>query len=111
MSPFSLRLRLTHKIAAIGGVGILGLMLAGGIYLAGSSSQERIATSEREAQALSGTTGKLSVALLESRRAEKDFLLRNDMKYAERHRELAKEISAQVDKARQQLVASGQTDF
>ena len=67
--------------------------------------------SEREAQALSGTTAKLAVALLESRRAEKDFLLRNDMKYAERHGALAKEISAQIDKARQQLQTSGQADL
>src|SRR5215471_11407184 len=111
MPHVSLRLRLTHKIAAIGVVGICGLMLVGGIYLAGSSSQERFAMSEREAQALSGTTGKLSVGLLESRRAEKDFLLRNDMKYAERHRDLAKEISTQIDKGRQQLQASGQTDL
>jgi len=111
MSYFSLRLRLTHKIVAIGAVGILGLMLVGGIYLAGSSSQERFAMSEREAQALSGTTAKLAVALLESRRAEKDFLLRNDMKYAERHGALAKEISAQIDKARQQLQTSGQADL
>jgi methyl-accepting chemotaxis protein len=111
MSHFSLRLRLTHKIAAIGAVGIFGLMLVGGIYLAGSSSQERFAMSEREAQAMSGATGKLSVALLESRRAEKDFLLRNDIKYAERHRELANDISAQTDKARQQLVASGNADL
>src|SRR5215470_10675393 len=111
MPHVSLRLRLTHKIVAIGAVGILGLMLVGGIYLAGSSSQERFAMSEREAQALSGTTAKLAVALLESRRAEKDFLLRNDMKYAERHGALAKEISAQIDKARQQLQTSGQADL
>jgi methyl-accepting chemotaxis protein len=111
MTRFGLRLRLTHKIAAIGATGILGLVLVGGIYLAGSRSQEQFAGIERNAQAMSAATGKLANALLESRRAEKDFLLRSEMKYADRQRELATSISAQIDATRQQLRASGQLEL
>src|SRR5262245_22497722 len=111
MTRFALRLRLTHKIAAIGATGILGLMLVGGIYLAGSRSQEQFAGIERNAQAMSAATGKLANALLESRRAEKDFLLRSEMKYADRHRELATSISAQIDATRRHLRASGQLEL
>jgi len=36
-----LNIRLTHKISAIGAIGVVGLVLVEGIYLVGASSQEQ----------------------------------------------------------------------
>ena len=103
-------LRLTHKIAAIGLAGILGAALLGAIYLIGSSSQESFTTGARDAQAIYARASKLSTLLLESRRAEKDFLLTNDMQHANRQRELAKTIESEIEILRKQAAASGKID-
>jgi methyl-accepting chemotaxis protein len=104
-----LRLRITHKIAAIGAIGVGGLALVGGIYLFGNSAQSVYRQSAAEARALAGLTHKLSVRLLDSRRAEKDFLLRSNESYARRHTALAGAITADLDALRRQ--ASGRTDL
>src|SRR5882762_7692694 len=90
LMPFAIRVRITHKIAAIGAIGFGGLALVGAIYLTGDTTQERYRVIAADAIALSDRVDRLSRELLESRRAEKDFLLRSDEKYAQRHAELAK---------------------
>ncbi|HKY86013.1 MAG TPA: HAMP domain-containing methyl-accepting chemotaxis protein [Pseudorhodoplanes sp.] len=95
-STRALQIRLTHKIAAIGAAGILGLCLVGGIYLIGMASQEAFSSAARTAQSQQSRAAKLESTLLESRRAEKDFLLRSDLKYAERQFQLAKTIDTQI---------------
>ncbi len=107
MARFNLQLRLTHKIIAIGLAGILGLCLIGAIYMAGSISQDRFYASAREAQLAHTRASKLAVLLLESRRAEKDFLLRSEMKYAERHRELSKTIESEIAGLRKDAAEAG----
>jgi hypothetical protein len=47
-------------------------------------------------------TNDLYVKLLESRRAEKDFLLRNEMKYVDRHKALDMSINNDIEMLRQQ---------
>ncbi|WP_168192881.1 methyl-accepting chemotaxis protein [Undibacter mobilis] len=50
---------------------------------------------------LAGTrAGELRVDLLEARRAEKDFLLRHDLKYAETHAALRKSVLADIEHLR-----------
>ena len=103
-------LRLTHKIAAIGLAGILGAGLLGAIYLVGASSQESFTAGARDAQAIYVRASKLLRLLLESRRAEKDFLLTNDMQHANRQRELAKTIESEIETLRKQAARVGKID-
>jgi len=104
-------LRLAHKIAAIGLAGILGAGLLGAIYLLGASSQESFTAGARDAQAIYVRASKLSGLLLESRRAEKDFLLTNDMAHANKQRELAKAIESEIETLRKEASAAGKTDI
>src|SRR5436190_1069932 len=107
----ALRFRVTHKIAAIGLNGILGLLLVGGIYLAGNAAQDRYRQTAADAQAISSHASKLFIELLEARRAEKDFLLRHDVAYATKHAALVKSISGDIDGLRSRAQAAGQADL
>jgi methyl-accepting chemotaxis protein len=111
MPAFNLSLRITHKIAAIGLMGIAGLAAVGGIYVLGNSAQETHRTVAADARAISDGTNRLFVDLLEARRAEKDFLLRNEEKYAERHATLAKAIASDFDTLSSQIRSAGLSDL
>jgi methyl-accepting chemotaxis protein len=105
------RIRLTHKIAAIGAVGVVGVIALGAIYHVGSSTQDYYREVAERAQAALTQASALQVKLLESRRAEKDFLLDNDMRHAERHGALNNEIRAGTEGLRQQAAAAGLRDL
>ena len=98
-------------IAAIGAIGTVGLAIVGGIYLAGSAAQETQRLRAAEARGIATLTAKLDSQLLESRRAEKDFLLRNDEKYVQRHGVLAKAIGETFDALQKQVRAAALTDI
>jgi methyl-accepting chemotaxis protein len=98
-----LHVTLRHKIAAIGIVGVLGIVLIGAIYWVGASSQARFQETAERAAATAATNSSLYVALLEARRAEKDFLLRNDERYAQRQAEFAKTAATKLGELKQQL--------
>jgi methyl-accepting chemotaxis protein len=95
--PFGIRVRITHKIAAIGAIGFGGLALVGGIYLTGDAAQESYRVVAADTRAIADQVDRLSRDLLEGRRAEKDFLLRSDEKYAQRHADLAKSVERDFD--------------
>jgi methyl-accepting chemotaxis protein len=92
-----IQLLLTHKVAAIGAIGVIGILIIGGIYLVGTSVQSTYRNVAETAQAKFARTNHLYTNLLESRRSEKDFLLRNDMKYAGRVIEVGKAIEADLE--------------
>ena len=92
-------LRLTHKIMAIGIVGLVGLLAFGAIYQIGSWSQDASRAIAGNARTISDLNKKLSMEMLEARRAEKDFQLRRDEAYSKSHAEL----SAAIDRDFQQL--------
>jgi len=98
-----LRVTLRHKIAAIGLVGVLGIVLIGAIYWLGALSQARFQASAEQAAATATTNNELYVALLEARRAEKDFQLRNDERYAQKQASFAKAAAAKLAALKQQL--------
>ena len=104
-------LRLTHKVTAIGATGVLGLALVGGLYLFGAWSQARYEKTAAEASAIAASTGRLSIQMLEARRAEKDFLLRSDEKYAKAHGDLIKDIAGTFDDIARRLSASGRPEL
>ena len=104
MKSFSIRL--THKVVAIGAVGVAGLLAFGAIYQIGSWSQDTSRTVARTAQAISDLNNQLSTEMLEARRAEKDFQLRRDQSYSRRHAELSATIGHDLQQLKS-LVRSG----
>jgi methyl-accepting chemotaxis protein len=104
MTSFSLRL--THKIMAIGVVGLVGLLAFGAIYQAGSWSQDRSRAVADSARAISNLNKQLLVEMLEARRAEKDFLLRRDQSLSKHHAELSAGIGRDLEQLKS-LVRTG----
>ena len=109
MSNFSLRL--THKIAAIGIAGVLGVVLVGGIHFYGESVQASFRNTATSARSLSELNRKVNIELLEGRRAEKDFLLRNDPKKAESQIEFNKIVTADIEALREKINGIGKPDL
>ena len=90
MSGFSVRL--THKVMAIGIVGLIGLLAFGAIYQAGSWSQDASRTVAKSARDISDLSKQLSIEMLEARRNEKNFQQRRNESYAKSHAELVVKI-------------------
>ena len=105
------QLRLTHKIAAIACLGILGLAMLGLIYEFGSRSQEAFQTVAANARAMSDLGKTLSIQMLEQRRDEKNFLLRKQDRYAVDHEQRATVIKEGFQKLEEHLKAAGQNDL
>src|SRR3954470_5229696 len=105
MSGFSIRL--THKIMAIGVVGLIGLLAFGAIYQIGSSSQDVSRAVAGEGRALADLNKNLSIKMLEARRSEKDFQLRRDPAYSKRHAELSAAINRDLDRLKAMVRSGG----
>jgi methyl-accepting chemotaxis protein len=106
-----LNVRLSHKIVAIGAIGIVGLIVIATIYMAGLWSQEHHRQTASQARAIASLAGKLDVAMLEARRAEKDFLLRADETYVARHADVTKTIRADIEALKRDSAAAGRSEL
>ncbi len=107
MSVPRIALRLTHKIAAIGLIGILGLFLIAAIYLTGVTTQDRYRKAVADANAIAAVMSKLSQGMLQARQVEKEFLLRSDESFAKAHLDLGKAIHADLEEMKQLATSSG----
>jgi methyl-accepting chemotaxis protein len=107
----SLSLRLTHKITAIGVIGLMGVVLVGGIHLYGESAIAVYRDAAENARTIAELNRKIEVELLEGRRAEKDFLLRNDAKKADAQIEISKAVAVDIDTLRGKVAAVGKPDL
>jgi methyl-accepting chemotaxis protein len=105
MSGFSIRL--THKIMAIGIVGLIGLLAFGAIYQVGSWSQHSSRVVAVEGRAISSLNKQISIEMLEARRAEKDFQLRRNESYVKHHSELSAGIDRDLEKLKSLARSSG----
>ena len=92
-----MQLRLSHKIFSISGVGIIGLLALGGMYLFSDATQSVFRNAHDEARTIEKSQIQAQVSLLEIRRAEKDFLLRKDEKYVAAHDALSKKVTDLLD--------------
>jgi methyl-accepting chemotaxis protein len=101
MSGFTIRI--THKIMAIGAVGLIGILTVGTIYQLGSWSEESSRLTAQAARYNSNLNNKIATNMLEARRAEKDFQLRRDQAYAKRHSELSTNVLRDLDALKSQL--------
>jgi methyl-accepting chemotaxis protein len=89
--------RISHKVAAIGAIGVLGLAAVAAIYFTGNAAQRVHRDTAQAARAISRLSAESAVALLDARRAEKDFLLRSDDRYVKRHGEVVRLAAATLD--------------
>ena len=107
----SISLRLTHKISAIGIVGVIGVVLVGAIHMYGEAATSGYRAAAEDARSIAELNDKVEIELLEGRRAEKDFLLRNDSKRADRQIEISKSVAADMDSLRAKVGAAGKPDL
>src|SRR6266850_5387305 len=106
-----LHLRLTHKIMAIGIVGLAGLLAFGAIYQVGNWSAEASRAIAGNARAISDLNKQLSIDMLEARRNEKNFQQRRDESYAKRHAEQVATIDADFDRLLTLTQSGGMSDL
>jgi methyl-accepting chemotaxis protein len=106
-----LHLRLTHKIMAIGIVGLAGLLAFGAIYQIGNWSAEASRAIAGNARAISDLNKQLSIDMLEARRNEKNFQQRRDESYAKRHAEQVVTIDADFDRLLTLTQSGGMSDL
>jgi methyl-accepting chemotaxis protein len=85
MSTLLSRLRIALQVSLIGIVGVLGLVAVGAIYFVGSANQQRTQAIADRQSALDDTLKALDIDMLQTRRHEKDFLLRREETYVARH--------------------------
>jgi len=107
----SLSLRLTHKITAIGVIGVAGVLLIGGIHLYGESAIAVYRSTAENARTVFELNRRIEVELLEARRAEKDFLLRNDARKADSQIEISKAVTNDIDALRGKVLAIGKPEL
>jgi len=107
MRPVRFQLRLTHKIAAIGLVGVVGLASVGLIYEEGSWSQDGARRVAEDARAIAGLTKRISIEMLEVRRDEKNFLLRKQDSYVRHHGQLSGVIGRDFDELKATVRSGG----
>jgi methyl-accepting chemotaxis protein len=107
MRPARFQLRLTHKIAAIGFVGVIGLAAVGLIYGEGSWSQDGVRKVAEDARAIAGLTQRISLEMLQVRRDEKDFLLHKQDSYVRHHAQLSGAIGRDFDELKAMVRSGG----
>ncbi|MFB9263669.1 methyl-accepting chemotaxis protein [Bradyrhizobium erythrophlei] len=107
----ALSLRLTQKITAIGVIGVVGVVLIGGIHLYGEKAVAVYRDAADNARTISELNRRIEVELLEARRAEKDFLLRNDPAKAERQVEISKAVAADIEQLHRRIAAIGKPEL
>ena len=100
-------IRLTHKIMAIGAVGLAGLLAFGAIYQIGSGSQEASRAVADRARAISDLNKQLSIELLEARRNEKNFQQRREESYARDHAGVVVMINRDFDQLQAVVQSAG----
>jgi len=96
--PALKNMRIRTQIMLIGMLSLLGFVAVGVIYLNSASRQESfLQTQLKESEGVRFVNA-IKAGFLQQRRNEKDFLLRKDMKYAERHKKTAMELLPYFDK-------------
>src|SRR3954454_5104049 len=111
MRPVHLHLRLTHKIAAIGCVGVIGLAAVGAIYQQGTWSQDSARNAADDARAIYRLTKRISIEMLEARRDEKNFMLRKQDSYVKHHAQLSGAIGRDFDELKTMVRAAGYAEL
>jgi methyl-accepting chemotaxis protein len=107
----NLSFRLTHKILAIGIVGVAGVVLVGGMHVFAGAETAQYSEAAEKARGIFELSNKIEIELLDSRRVERDFLVRNDRKKAEIHQEIGKAVATDINDLHEKLQAIGRDDL
>ncbi|MBT4891080.1 MAG: HAMP domain-containing protein [Rhodospirillales bacterium] len=112
-------LKIGAQIALIAGIAIMGFVIVGVMYITSTNTQAGFAETQKSESAGVLYVAEVTKGFLTERRNEKDFFLRMDLKYAERHKaevanvlpyfEKLKEIHQEPDE--QQLVGEMEEIF
>src|SRR5579872_566855 len=105
------KIKLTHKITAIGILGVVGVILVGGMHMYGETEMTPYREAAEKARAISALNDKIEIELLQARRAEKDFLLRNDQKKIGAHAEIGKVAVSDIGALHEKLRVLGKDDL
>jgi len=96
------RLPIAAQIAVVALLGMLGLTAVGAVYVWQSAAQEGyFRTMTKSAEARDALIS-IEIDLLQARRAEKDFLLRSEARYVDRHGEVLARLQATLDRLRKE---------
>jgi methyl-accepting chemotaxis protein len=111
MRPTHFHLRLTHKITAIGWVGVIGLTAIGLIYQQGTWAQDSARKAAADAREISALTRRISIEMLEAQRDEKNFLLHRQDSFVRHHAQLSGMIGRDFDDLKTMVSAAGYGDL
>ncbi|MBL4614177.1 MAG: HAMP domain-containing protein, partial [Magnetovibrio sp.] len=111
--------RISVQIMLIGLIALVGFLVVGVIYVNSATKQEGFLKSQLHESKGIVYVSAIKAGFLQARRNEKDFLLRKDLKYAERHGQTVAQLMPYFDKLKtihqepdeQQLVDDMQTGF
>jgi len=98
MGSFLTRISLTFQIGLIGIAASTGMLAIGAIYFTAQNTLSEYERSLSAAEQLEHLANIANAELLEMRRAEKDFLLRREEKYVQRHGELTQAFEKELTK-------------
>ena len=91
-------IRISFQIMLIGLIAFVGFLVVGVIYVNSSLKQDGFLETQLHESAGVGYVNAVKTGFLQERRNEKDFLLRKNMKYAQRHADMAAELLPYFDK-------------
>jgi methyl-accepting chemotaxis protein len=104
-------LRLSHKIMAIGAVGLTGVLAFGIIDQIGGRTQEASRSIADKARLDYELNQRLSIEMLEARRNEKNFQTRKDEAYAKSNVQLFARINTDFDQLQASMNSGGMGDL
>ncbi len=79
------RLGVSYQIGLVGLIGVIGLVVVGIVYYFGSNELASAGRALEQSNSGLATLAEIKIDLLETRRAEKDFLLRRKEDYVKKH--------------------------
>jgi methyl-accepting chemotaxis protein len=104
-------LRLSHKIMAIGAVGLAGILAFGAIDQIGSRTQDASRATSDRARLDAELNQQLSIEMLEARRNEKNFQTRRDEAYAKSNTALFARIDSDFDRLQESMKSGDMSDL
>jgi methyl-accepting chemotaxis protein len=88
--------KIKSKLILLAPLSILGMLMIGGLFFAKTVIEDGYQTQISKNLEIQSLGAMLKNSFLQARRHEKDFLLRQDMKYSDRHAAITSEIKQQI---------------
>jgi methyl-accepting chemotaxis protein len=111
MLPSGLRVRLAHKVAAIGAAGVCGVALVGWIYVVGVEAQKVFQAEAAQAREVASAAEKLSQALSRAHEVDIEAILRPSDGDAARHADIRTSMTAEISALENSLRGMAKTEL